>query len=75
MTSAALAVIPAERYLERGQVVTVLARWKTPAASTRQAAHVVWLLPPRRGGPRNVLIRRAGGELVVRPFRGLRRMK
>ena len=25
------------------------------------------------GGPRNVLIRRADGERVVRPFRGLRR--
>ena len=25
------------------------------------------------GGPRNVLIRRKSGELVVRPFRGLRR--
>lgn len=25
------------------------------------------------GGPRNVLIERADGELVVRPFRGLRR--
>lgn len=25
------------------------------------------------GGPRNVLIRRADGSLVVRPFRGLRR--
>ncbi|HUB40529.1 MAG TPA: hypothetical protein VMA72_16910 [Streptosporangiaceae bacterium] len=24
-------------------------------------------------GPRNVLIRRADGQLVVRPFRGLRR--
>jgi len=24
------------------------------------------------GGPRNVLIRRAAGQLVVRPFRGLR---
>lgn len=24
-------------------------------------------------GPRNVLVRRAGGTLVVRPFRGLRR--
>ena len=28
----------------------------------------------RGGGPRNVLIRRATGELVVRPFRGLRRL-
>lgn len=26
------------------------------------------------GGPRNVLVRRADGELVVRPFRGLRRV-
>ena len=25
-------------------------------------------------GPRNVLIRREDGQLVVRPFRGLRRM-
>jgi hypothetical protein len=25
------------------------------------------------GGPKNVLIRRADGTLVVRPFRGLRR--
>lgn len=25
------------------------------------------------GGPRNVLIRRADGTLIVRPFRGLRR--
>lgn len=27
------------------------------------------------GGPRNVLIRREDGSLVVRPFRGLRRPK
>ncbi|HYK66811.1 MAG TPA: hypothetical protein VEV45_02610 [Streptosporangiaceae bacterium] len=27
----------------------------------------------RGGGPRNVLIRRADGRLVVRPFRGLRK--
>ncbi|MET8140394.1 hypothetical protein ABZU32_08815 [Sphaerisporangium sp. NPDC005288] len=26
-------------------------------------------------GPRNVLIQRANGDLVVRPFRGLRRPK
>lgn len=42
-------------YLERGQVVQLLARWSGP-------------------GPRNVLIRRADGHLVVRPFRGLRRI-
>lgn len=28
----------------------------------------------RKGSPRNVLIRRADGSLVVRPFRGLRRV-
>lgn len=27
------------------------------------------------GGPRNVLIRRENGDLVVRPFRGLRKPK
>lgn len=27
----------------------------------------------RTGAPRNVLVRRADGSLVVRPFRGLRR--
>ena len=41
-------------YLERGERVTVLARWSG-------------------AGPRNVLIERAGGTRVVRPFRGLRR--
>ena len=34
---------------------------------------VIWWGPG--GGPRNVLIRRAGGILVVRPFRGLRRQR
>jgi len=43
-------------YLERGQPVTVLVRWR-----------------PGAGGPRNVLIQRANGTRVVRPFRGLRR--
>jgi acetyl esterase len=46
------------RYLERGQPVQVLARWR-----------------PRAGGPRNVLVRRGGGSQVVRPFRGLRKLK
>jgi hypothetical protein len=27
------------------------------------------------GGPRNVMIRRADGTLIVRPFRGLRRTR
>jgi acetyl esterase len=41
-------------YLERGERVTVLARWGGD-------------------GPRNVLVERADGTRVVRPFRGLRR--
>lgn len=41
-------------YLERGQPVTVRARWG------------------KGGGPRNVLIERESGLLVVRSFRGLR---
>jgi hypothetical protein len=45
-------------YLEHGQPVVVLVQWLTGHGRT---------------GPRNVLIRRADGSLVVRPFRGLRR--
>jgi hypothetical protein len=56
-------------YLERGNRVTVLIRWETKPAGT---AAVVWHQPPRRNAPRNVLIERADGSLVVRPFRGLR---
>lgn len=58
-------------YLERGQLVTVLARWGRPVPAAAVPA-VVWLRPPA-GAPRNVLIRRADGTLTVRPFRGLRR--
>ena len=46
-------------YLERGQPVLVLVQWRTR--------------PEARCTVRNVLIRRASGELVVRPFRGLRK--
>jgi acetyl esterase len=46
-------------YLERGQPVVVRCQWRSGA----------------RGTPRNVLVERAGGTLVVRPFRGLRRLK
>lgn len=65
-----LGVLPAARepcavsvvgrtYLERGQRVLVLVQWRTG--------------PQARGTVRNVLIRRETGELVVRPFRGLRK--
>jgi hypothetical protein len=58
-------------YLERGQPVVVQVAWNRPAAAGPGGA-VDWLRPPRVTGPRNVLIRRVGGALIVRPFRGLR---
>ena len=33
---------------------------------------IIWWAGP---GPHNVLIRRESGQLVVRPFRGLRRLR
>jgi hypothetical protein len=57
-------------YLERGEPVVVLIRWVTMPPA---AAGVIWFRPPRRNAPRNVLIERVGGMLVVRPFRGLRK--
>jgi hypothetical protein len=71
-------------YLERGEPVVVVAQWRLGARSqdgldgSLDVAIVVrdrdrWRTVTLEGGPRNVMIRRAGGELVVRPFRGLRR--
>jgi hypothetical protein len=59
-----------QTYIERGEPVKVLVRWVTRPAAP---AAVTWHRPPRRGGPRTVLIERADGSLVIRPFRGLRR--
>jgi acetyl esterase len=59
------------RYLERGSPVTVLVRWGRPGPPA-PVPWLTWHRPPRRA-PRSVLVRRAGGEVVVRPFRGLRR--
>jgi hypothetical protein len=50
------------KYVENGRLVTVFAQW---GVASRGETH---------GGPRNVLIRRTGGEFVVRPFRGLRKV-
>jgi len=62
-------------YLERGRPVTVLARHRLPSKANPPApvpSWLVWTVTPR-GAPRNVLVRRESGDLVVRPFRGLRR--
>jgi hypothetical protein len=61
-------------YLEHGQPVTVLTRgnWKRPRPVP---CDVIWLRPPKPSAPRSVLIRRADGQLVIRAFYGLRKMK
>ncbi len=68
-------------YLERGQPVVVLARWATGnrgvggGYSRIIRMHELGYRRHDRTCPRNVLIRRADGSRVVRPFRGLRRPK
>jgi acetyl esterase len=54
-------------YLERGEPVRVLARWRDvePVEVRGRVLRT----------PRNVLIERADGSRVVRPFRGLRRVR
>jgi acetyl esterase len=47
-------------YRERGEPVVIVTQWR---------------IGPGARGPRNVLVRRADGQLVVRPFRGLRSIK
>ena len=62
-------------YLERGRPVTVLARHRLPSKANPPApvpSWLAWTVTPR-SAPRNVLVRRESGDLVVRPFRGLRR--
>jgi hypothetical protein len=61
-------------YLLRGQPVTVVARWRHPVPGELPAPPrgVALDLAPTGGPPRNVLLQRADGSLLVRPFRGLR---
>lgn len=72
-------------YYEKGQPVKVLAQWlgkgcRERAADQLEAADLVRRFAVQsawahRNGtaPRNVLIERPDGSLVVRPFRGLRK--
>jgi hypothetical protein len=57
-------------YLERGEPVVVLVQWKqAPKAKLLDLPG----LALKATTPRNVLIERADGSRVVRPFRGLRK--
>jgi hypothetical protein len=58
-------------YLERGQPVVVVKRWVVTHSPGPDP--VIWLRPPRRNAPRNVLIEREDGAQLVRPFQGLRK--
>lgn len=59
-------------YLERGQPVVVLKRWRHATGQLHYASLACTRLAPSIG-PRNVLIQRQDGSRVVRPFRGLRK--
>ena len=57
----AAVTIVGRTYLEQGRAIVVRIQWGLKSQGETY------------GGPRNVLVERATGELVVRPFRGLRR--
>ena len=61
-------------YLERGQPVVVLKRWRHAVGRLHYASLQFARVEPSVA-PRNVLIQRADGERVVRPFRGLRKIQ
>lgn len=70
--------IEGRTYLERGEPVIVVRQWRArtaPELTRRDGWQFVLadLGKKKRSGPRNVLIMRQSGELVIRPFRGLRR--
>jgi hypothetical protein len=61
-------MIEGRTYREVGQPVRIVAQWAS--YGQKPTADSAGRRVP--GAPRNVLIRRVRGELVVRPFRGLR---
>ncbi len=62
-------------YLEHGRPVRVLAAWRPVSRANPLEPAPEWLVwhRPPASAPRNVAVLRAGGEVVVRPARGLRR--
>lgn len=64
-------------YMLRGEPVIVLIRWKhvSPGECWRPDGNGGFKWGRGRHAPRNVLIERMDGSLIVRPFRGLRRLR
>lgn len=58
-------------YLEHGTPVTVIVQWRQQPKVER--LNLPGLEALKTTSPRNVLIERADGTRVVRPFRGLRK--
>jgi hypothetical protein len=56
--------IVGKSYFEGEKPVVILVQWRHTATWLNKRSNKV-------GGPKNVLIRRANGDEVVRPFRGL----
>ncbi|MEV0826402.1 hypothetical protein [Nonomuraea rubra] len=64
-------------YLVHGEPVTVVCSFVLPSKVRPLSpvpAWLTWAVPPS-GAPRNVAVRFADGRIVVRPFRGLRRVR
>jgi hypothetical protein len=79
-------VIVGKTYYERGEPVKVLAAWvgesfhdswgsPRPPSINLTLRIAKWPHDRPRRAPRNVIIQRKDGSLVVRPFRGLRTEK
>ncbi|MGX6605630.1 hypothetical protein ACWKSP_26380 [Micromonosporaceae bacterium Da 78-11] len=64
-------MISGQTYLERGEPVLVVVGWKQIPKAERLDLPGLEALRPWT--PRNVMVERADGARVVRPFRGLRR--
>lgn len=64
-------VMVGRTYLEKGSPVVVLVAWRQQRKTERVTS--LPLVTTKPTSPRNVLIRRADGTVVVRGFRGLRK--
>lgn len=63
-------------YLLRGEPVELVCKFVLPSRRNPLPAAPAWLTwaTPPPGAPRNAAIRLPDGRVVVRPFRGLRRI-